>query len=188
MDKIQMNTTDIIDMKQDEVVSAAINNIVDSMTPEEMEILKENILNSDNQYLVTADQNYLRQVSTDATLEEGAEIAKKLFKSLSLYSDEVGATAIAAIQIQIPKNIIAINVKTPFYLVNPKIVGVNGMTGYIEGCLSFGHGVTVKTKRFANVTVTADNIEGTRTFGPDLSQPINYESLDLLEAGSRSLP
>ena len=104
--------------------------------------------------MIVTEEKKLRQ-SCDAveSLEEGAEIAKKLFKILKSSDEGIG---LAANQIGINKRVCVINVSKPLVLINPKIVSSFGKTMFKEGCLSFP-GIYVLTKRYKNILVKADN-------------------------------
>ena len=113
-------------------------------------------------------QNKLRRVS----VEEGYEIATKLFQVLNKKGDGIG---LAANQVGIDASVAVVNVKEPIVLVNPKIVRKEEETRYYEGCLSFPK-KGCHTKRYKIVEVKVDNMESNMTFGA------GDTDLDLLES------
>ena len=113
-------------------------------------------------------QKKLRSVS----VEEGYEIARKLFQILNKRGDGIG---LAANQVGIDASVAVVNVKEPIVLVNPKIVRKEEETRYYEGCLSFPK-KGCHTKRYKIVEVEVDNMESNMTFGA------GDTDLDLLES------
>ena len=114
------------------------------------------------------------------TKEEGEEIARKLFRTLMSDNTYVG---LAAPQISIPKCVCVINVKEPLYFINPKYDPVieSGKFVYLERCLSMP-GVVVRTERWRQIMITADNLEGGSSI--DISNIPNHlltQSLDAFE-------
>lgn len=104
-----------------------------------------------------------------SSVEEGEEIGAKLLNELTESKNGVG---LAANQIGINKRVCVINVKEPIVLINPKIVDTSEETFvFPEGCLSFPN-KHVRTTRFVEVTVEADNHEGKLSFSAD-SDDIN---------------
>lgn len=85
---------------------------------------------------------------------------------------------LSANQININRKVCVVNVNEPFYLVNPEIIDHDGMTPYVESCLSFPD-ETLKTKRHVRVTVQADNFEQPLQFGPSKSEWDNSEDIDI---------
>jgi len=85
---------------------------------------------------------------------------------------------LSANQIGITRKICVVNVNQPFYLVNPRITDHDGMTPYVESCLSFPD-ETLKTKRHIRVTVQADNFDAPLSFGPPASEWDDAEDLDI---------
>ena len=80
----------------------------------------------------------LREVS----VEEGMEVATKLFEILNERKDGIG---LAANQVGIDANVAVVNVREPVILINPKIISKQNETPYYEGCLSYpGKGVHTK--------------------------------------------
>ena len=102
-------------------------------------------------------QKKLRRVS----VEEGYEIATKLFQILNKRKDGIG---LAANQVGIDAAVAVVNVKEPIVLINPKIVRKEEETRYYEGCLSYPK-KGCHTKRYKVVEVEVDNIESNMTFG-----------------------
>ena len=103
------------------------------------------------------------------TVKEGEEIGVQLLKELTESENGIG---LAANQVGINKRVCVINVKEPLVLVNPKIVEQSSeQFMFAEGCLSFP-GQHVRTGRFTEVTVEADNHEGKLKFSAD-SEDIN---------------
>ena len=103
------------------------------------------------------------------TIKEGEEIGTKLLKELAESKNGIG---LAANQIGINKRVCVINVKEPLVLINPRIVDHSEeQFMFAEGCLSFP-GKHVRTGRYTEVTVEADNHEGKLKFSAD-SEDIN---------------
>jgi len=91
------------------------------------------------------------------------EIANKLFRVLTDRNDGYG---LAANQIGIQKQVCVVNVKKPYYFINPRIVEAEGELYYYESCLSFPN-QHVRTKRYATIVVEADNYDGQLYFDVD---------------------
>jgi len=113
-------------------------------------------------------QKKLRRVS----VEEGYEIATKLFQVLNKRGDGIG---LAANQVGIDAQVAVVNVKEPIVLINPKIVSKEEEVRYYEGCLSFPK-KGCHTKRYKTIEVKVDNIESNMTFG------VGDTEVDLLES------
>ena len=113
-------------------------------------------------------QKKLRSVS----VEEGYDIARKLFQILNKRGDGIG---LAANQVGIDASVAVVNVKEPIVLINPKIVRKEEETRYYEGCLSYPK-KGCHTKRYKTVEVEVDNMESNMTFGA------GDTDLDLLES------
>ncbi len=113
-------------------------------------------------------QKTLRRV----TVEEGYEIATKLFQILNKRGDGIG---LAANQVGIDAAVAVVNVKEPIVLINPKIVRKEEEVRYYEGCLSFPK-KGCHTKRYKTIEVKVDNIESNMTFG------VGDTEVDLLES------
>ena len=96
-----------------------------------------------------------------SSVEEGEEIGAQLLKELTKSENGIG---LAANQIGINKRVCVINVKEPIVLINPRIVEHSEeQFMFAEGCLSFP-GKHIKTGRFVEVIVEADNHEGKLMF------------------------
>jgi len=98
--------------------------------------------------------------------KEAEVISAALFTELKNH----GGLGLSANQLGINKRICVINVKEPFYLVNPRIVEASEEKySYMEACLSIPRSLRkpIKTLRRLSVTVEADNFEGQLDFGPD---------------------
>ena len=103
------------------------------------------------------------------TVKEGEEIGAQLLTELSKSENGIG---LAANQIGINKRVCVVNVKEPLVLINPRIVEKSEeQFMFAEGCLSFP-GKHVRTGRYTEVTVEADNHEGKLKFSAD-SEDIN---------------
>ena len=113
-------------------------------------------------------QKKLRSVS----VEEGYEIATKLFQVLNKKGDGIG---LAANQVGIDASVAVVNVKEPIVLVNPEIVSKEEEIRYYEGCLSYPK-KSCHTKRYKTIEVKVDNMESNMTFGG------GDTDLDLLES------
>jgi len=105
--------------------------------------------------MVVQDEQFLRQKSEPATLEEAKEIATYLVDMLALH-ERIGV-GLAASQIGILKRVCLISVKQPIILVNPRIIESAGETWFQEGCLSFP-GASVRTRRHISVVVESDYV------------------------------
>ena len=104
-----------------------------------------------------------------SSVEEGEEIGAQLLKELTESQNGIG---LAANQIGINKRVCVVNVKEPIVLINPKIVETSEETFvFPEGCLSFPN-KHIRTTRFVEVTVEADNHEGQLSFSAD-SEDVN---------------
>ena len=98
-------------------------------------------------------QKKLREVS----VEEGMEIATKLFQILNERGDGIG---LAANQVGIDAQVAVVNVREPLVLINPKIISKTNEIPYYEGCLSYP-GKGVHTKRYETIEVqTAQSESG----------------------------
>jgi peptide deformylase len=104
-----------------------------------------------------------------SSIEEGEEIGAQLLKELTESENGIG---LAANQVGINKRVCVINVKEPLVLINPKIVETSEETFvFPEGCLSFPN-KHIRTTRFVEVTVEADNHEGQLSFSAN-SEDVN---------------
>jgi len=87
----------------------------------------------------------LREVS----IEEGEQIATKLFQILNERKDGIG---LAANQVGIDAAVAVVNVIKPLVLINPKIISKENPIDFYEGCLSYpGQGVS--TQRYRDIVV-----------------------------------
>ena len=120
--------------------------------------------------MIVTDKNKLKTKCEIVSIKEGEEIGVRLLHELR-NSEEKGV-GLAANQIGINKRVCIVNVKEPIVLVNPRIVEQSSeQFMFAEGCLSFP-GQHVRTGRFTEVTVEADNHEGKLKFSAD-SENIN---------------
>ena len=74
-------------------------------------------------------QKKLRSV----TVEEGYDIARKLFQILNKRGDGIG---LAANQVGIDAQVAVVNVREPLVLINPKVISKEHEIDYYEGCLN----------------------------------------------------
>lgn len=118
-----------------------------------------------------------------SSLKEGQEISQHLFKILSKHKNGIG---LSAIQVGIKKNVFVVNVNEPLYFVNAKIIAEKFPIIADEGCLSFPK-VYIKTKRFAQIKVSADNINGVITFGYQGDLETDFKNNPNLKLDSKSL-
>ena len=106
---------------------------------------------------------------TVSSIEEGEKIGTQLLKELTESTNGIG---LAANQIGINKRVCVINVKEPLVLINPRISEQSKeQFMFAEGCLSFP-GKHVRTGRFVEVAIEADNHEGKLSFSAE-SEDIN---------------
>lgn len=142
------------------------------------EYIKEIINGKSNK--IVQDIEFLSVPCTNVdVIEEGEEIASKLFRVLTERNDGIG---LAANQIGIQKRVVVINVKEPIYLINPVIKEAEGELIYSETCLSFPN-KEVRTKRFSSIFVTSDNYpDGLYCDVSDVPLDKNFwKNLDVLE-------
>ena len=118
------------------------------------------------------DNPLIQKKLKEVTVEEGLEIATKLFQILNERGDGIG---LAANQVGIDASVAVVNVKEPIVLINPEIIKKEEETRYYEGCLSFPK-KGCHTKRYKIVEVKVDNMESNMTFGAGDTE------LDLLES------
>ncbi len=141
------------------------------MCPYEPKHIKDNtILEVINCY--KQDNPLIQKTLRRVTVEEGYEIATKLFQILNERGDGIG---LAANQVGIDAAVAVVNVKEPIVLINPKIVRKEEEVRYYEGCLSFPK-KGCHTKRYKTIEVKVDNIESNMTFG------VGDTEVDLLES------
>lgn len=146
------------------------------MTVEEMYI-------AGNKQTIIQDADTLRAISEAVDPDDSGlieDITNKLWATL--YAKGENDVALSAPQIGIFKRIAVVRAKNPFVLVNPRIIETKGETFYMEGCLSFP-GKSVKTKRYVNIVVEADNYPGQKlVFGPEPDDNFHISDKDLLES------
>ena len=106
------------------------------------------------------DNPVIRKKLKEVTVEEGMEIATKLFQVLNKRKDGIG---LAANQVGIDAQVAVVNVREPLVLINPKISDKSDEISYFEGCLSFP-GKGVRTKRYETVEVKTAQQEGSMIF------------------------
>ena len=115
----------------------------------------------------------------EVTVEEGRQIAAKLFQILNERGDGIG---LAANQVGIDAQVAVVNVREPLVLINPKIVKKETEIDYFEGCLSYP-GKGIHTRRYETVEVKTEQEEGMWVFsGADTGDPLDNRDLRLLEA------
>ena len=93
----------------------------------------------------------LREVS----VEEGMEIATKLFQILNERKDGIG---LAANQVGIDAQVAVVNVREPLVFINPKVISQDNEIKYYEGCLSYPK-KGVNTKRFKSIVIHTEQEE-----------------------------
>ena len=96
-------------------------------------------------------QKKLKEVS----VEEGMEIATKLFQILNERGDGIG---LAANQVGIDAQVAVVNVREPLVLINPKIKDQWDEIDYYEGCLSYPKR-GLHTKRYKNIIIKTEQEE-----------------------------
>ena len=115
----------------------------------------------------------------EVTVEEGRQIAAKLFQILNERGDGIG---LAANQVGIDAQVAVVNVREPLVLINPKIVKKENEIDYFEGCLSYP-GKGIHTRRYETVEVKTEQEEGMWIFsGADTGDPLDNKDLRMLEA------
>ena len=101
-------------------------------------------------------QKKLKEVS----VEEGLEIATKLFQVLNRRKDGIG---LAANQVGIDAQLAVDNVREPLVFINPQLINKSNEINYYEGCLSFPK-KGCHTKRYETIEVTTAQKEGSLLF------------------------
>ena len=91
----------------------------------------------------------------EVSVEEGMEIATKLFQILNKGKDGIG---LAANQVGIDASVAVLNVREPIILINPVIEEQWNEIDYYEGCLSYPK-KCVHTKRYKNIIVKSAQSE-----------------------------
>ena len=102
------------------------------------------------------DNPLIKKKLREVSVEEGMEVATKLFEILNERKDGIG---LAANQVGIDANVAVVNVRQPVILINPKIVSKHNEIPYYEACLSYP-GKGVHTKRYETIEVKTEQIEG----------------------------
>ena len=119
--------------------------------------------------MIIKDKIKLQEKCSPVSIKEGEEIGVRLLHELRESENGIG---LAANQIGIQKRVCVINVKEPLVLINPKIVETSKeQFVFPEGCLSFPN-KKVRTIRYKEITVEADNHSGRLVFSAD-SKEIN---------------
>ena len=119
--------------------------------------------------MIIKDKIKLQEKCSPVSIKEGEEIGVRLLHELRKSENGIG---LAANQIGINKRVCVINVKEPLVLINPKIVEKSKeQFVFPEGCLSFPDS-KVKTKRYQDIVVEADNHKGKLSFSAN-SKDIN---------------
>ena len=119
--------------------------------------------------MIIKDRKKLEIKCSPVSVKEGEEIGVRLLHELREAENGIG---LAANQIGINKRVCVINVKEPLVLINPKIVETSKeQFVFPEGCLSFPN-KKVRTIRYKEITVEADNHSGRLVFSAD-SKEIN---------------
>ena len=91
----------------------------------------------------------------EVSVEEGMEIATKLFQILNRGKDGIG---LAANQVGIDARVAVFNVREPIILINPVITEQWDEIDYYEGCLSYPK-KGIHTKRYKNIIVKSAQSE-----------------------------
>ena len=103
------------------------------------------------------DNPLIQKKLKEVTVEEGLEIATKLFQILNERGDGIG---LAANQVGIDAQVAVVNVIEPLVLINPKIIHKEHPIDYFEGCLSYPKKGT-PTKRYRDIIIqTAQSESG----------------------------
>ena len=85
----------------------------------------------------------------EVSVEEGLEIATKLFQILNERKDGIG---LAANQVGIDAQVAVVNVREPLVLINPKYISKDNEINYYEGCLSYPK-KGIHTKRYETIHI-----------------------------------
>ena len=91
----------------------------------------------------------------EVSVEDGMEIATKLFQILNKGKDGIG---LAANQVGIDASVAVLNVREPIILINPVIEEQWDEIDYYEGCLSYPK-KGIHTKRYKNIIVKSAQSE-----------------------------
>ena len=97
----------------------------------------------------------INQKLKEVSVEEGLEIATKLFQILNRGKDGIG---LAANQVGIDASVAVLNVREPIIFINPVIEEQWDEIDYYEGCLSYPK-KGIHTKRYKNIIVKSAQSE-----------------------------
>ena len=101
------------------------------------------------------DNSVINKKLKEVSVEEGLEIATKLFQILAERKDGIG---LAANQVGIDAAVAVVNVREPLILINPKIIEKWDEIPYYEGCLSFPK-QGIHTKRYESIIIQTEQEE-----------------------------
>lgn len=150
----------------------------------DMTIIEKVTPKYDGDYHIIYNEKQLRQKCTKVdSVEEGQEISRILFKILAQHKNGIG---LSAIQVGIPKQVFVVNVKEPLYFVNAEKIEESFPVVTDEGCLSFPDKY-IQTKRFAQVKLKADNINGEITYGYQGNLEEDFKSNPNLKIDNKDL-
>jgi hypothetical protein len=116
---------------------------------------------------IVKNKTELRVPSINVDMEEGQQIADKLFKVLEEYKGS-GCVSLAAPQIGINKSVAVVNVTEPKFFVNASFESTEKTDKrliYREACLSFPNEL-FWTLRCKDIKVKSDNFANDLFFGP----------------------
>jgi peptide deformylase len=135
---------------------------------------------SEKDTVIITDLDYLSKPCEPIDIDEGKELAERLFR---VTTDKQNGIGLAANQIGINKRVCVLNVKEPLYFINPRYEPVeeSGKFVYLETCLSIPDRL-IRTERWRQIKITADNIGAGSVY--DVSNiPLKYvmESMDTFE-------
>tara|TARA_R100000808_G_C2127475_1_gene137440 strand:- start:774 stop:1223 length:450 start_codon:yes stop_codon:yes gene_type:complete len=106
-----------------------------------------------NYDIVTSKERLTSRCEPCESVETGESVGRLLLSVLERTKSGIG---LAANQIGLNCRVCVINVTKPIILVNPRITGKFEKISFTEACLSFP-GDYVKTERYGNIAVKADN-------------------------------
>mgnify|MGYP003118727949 FL=1 len=106
-----------------------------------------------NYDIVTSIERLTSPCDPSENIETGESVGRLLLSVLKKSKNGIG---LAANQIGLNCRVCVINVTKPIILVNPRITGKFEKISFTEACLSFP-GDYVKTERYGNIAVKADN-------------------------------
>ena len=109
---------------------------------------------------VKEDNPLIQKKLKEVSVEEGLEIATKLFQVLNRRKDGIG---LAANQVGIDAQVAVVNVREPLVFINPQLINKSNEINYYEGCLSFPK-KGCHTKRYETIEVTTAQKEGSLLF------------------------